>query len=95
MHYGVANTRIIWCKDQSCQTIVNGLISSAGESGTEYKEILISLIELFRMLLDQWKEYRMILDSTSQNAAYHVPIQHTNERGRPKFDIRTKSNLSI
>jgi len=39
------------------------------------------------MLLNQWKEYRMILDSTSQNATYHVPIQHTNEHGRPKFDI--------
>jgi len=29
----------------------------------------------------------MILDSNSHDAAYQVPIQHTNERGRPKFDI--------
>ena len=33
------------------------------------------------------ERYQLILESNSRSAAYHLPIQCTYERGRPKFDI--------
>lgn len=98
--YGVANTNYsdymverLELAIQSCQAIANGLsvassdVSSDEESVTEYKECIEQLVELLRGLLDQWKEYQLILESNSRSAAYHLPIQRTYERGRPKFDI--------
>ena len=28
-----------------------------------------------------------VLDSNTHHSAYHVPVQHTHRRGRPKFDV--------
>ena len=41
-----------------------------------------------RSLLDQWKEYRMLLNFTSFGGfSYQAPVAHTGRRSRPKFDI--------
>ena len=80
---------------QSCTTIVANLDSpSASLSHAEqsiitvYKTEIEQLIGHLRSLLDQWKEYRMLLDSTSFGGfSYQVPVAHTGRRGRPKFDI--------
>ena len=102
-HYGVTNASYLDymverldLAIQSCQVIGNGLsmsvatnstVSGGEDSVAQYKDYIDQLIELLRVLLDQWKEYQMILDSNSHNVAYHVPMQHTNECGWPKFDI--------
>ena len=72
---------------QSCQSIANGLSSIADGSIAEYQQYVDQLIELLRSLLDEWKEYQMILDSNTHHSVYHVPVQHTHRRGRPKFDV--------
>ena len=68
---------------QSCQSIANGLSSIADGSIAEYQQYVDQLIELLRSLLDEWKEYQMILDSNT----HHVSVQHTHRCGRPKFDV--------
>ena len=92
-HYGVASANYsdymverLELAIQSCQAIANGLsvassnVSNNEESVTEYKDCIEQLVELLRGLLDQWKEYHLILESSSRSAAYH-------ECGWPKFDI--------
>jgi len=96
-HYGVCNANYsdymierFELSIQSCETIVNGLstvLSNAERAVTEYKEYIDQLIELLRILLDQWKEYRTLLDSNLHHTSYRAPIQCTSGRGRPKFDI--------
>ena len=95
-HYGVCNANYsdymierFELSIQSCETIVNGLsvLSNAERAITEYKEYIDQLIELLRILLDQWKDYRTLLGSNLQHTSYCVPIQCTSSRGRPKFDI--------
>ena len=53
-----------------------------------YKTEIEQLMGHLRSLLDQWKEYRLLLDSTSCGGfSYQAPVAHTGRRGRPKFDI--------
>ena len=53
----------------------------------DYKESIQQLKNHIRFLLDKWKEYRTLLDSTSRNTCYCTPALHTGRQGRPKFDI--------
>ena len=70
---------------QSCTTIAANLVNpSASLSHAEqsiitvYKTEIDQLIGHLRSLLDQWKEYRMLLDSTSFGGfSYQAPLAHT------------------
>ena len=80
---------------QSCTTIVGSLGSPSASLDhaeqsivADYKTEIEQLIGHLRSLLDQWKEYRMLLDSTSfGGCSYQAPVVHTGRRGRPKFDV--------
>ena len=93
-HYGVCNANYgdhmierLELSIQSCQSIANGLSSTADGSIAEHQQYVDQLIELLRSLLDEWKEYQMILNSNTHHSVYHVPVQHTHRRGRPKVDV--------
>ena len=81
---------------QSCTGILNCLNnppSSVSLDNDEqaivvsYKREIDELNGYLRVLLDQWKEYRMLLDSTSFGFSYRASVTHTGRRGRPRFDI--------
>jgi len=95
-HYGVCNANYcnymierIELSIQSSQTIVAGLSSVDARQNNiaEITGYLEQLIELLRSLLDEWKDYQMVLDSNISYSAYHVPVEHTSQRGRPKFHV--------
>ena len=79
---------------QSCSTIVACLDNPSASLNSDeqlivtgYKREIDELIGCLRSLLDQWKEYRMLLDSTSFGFSYQAHVVHTGRRGRLKFDI--------
>ena len=80
---------------QLCTTIVASLDNPSSSLNhteqaiiTGYKTKIKELVGHLRSLLDQWKEYRTLLDSTCFGGfSYQAPVAHTGRRGRPRFDI--------
>ena len=80
---------------QSCTSIVACLedpsasLSHAEQSViTGYKTEIEQLTSHLRSLLDHWRGYRMLLESTSFGGfSYQAPVAHTGRRGRPRFNI--------
>ena len=80
---------------QSCTTIVASLDNPSSSLNyteeaiiTGYKTEIEELIGHLRSLLDRWKEYRTLLDSTSFGGfSYQASVAHNGRRGRPRFNI--------
>lgn len=80
---------------QSCTTIIDCMDNPPVPLSNDEQAIVLSykgeideLIGYLRVLLDQWKEYRLLLDSTSSSSPYRASADiHTGRRGRPRFDI--------
>lgn len=70
-----------------CLENVTRMISSEQSIYQGYKQDLDQLLSQLRFLLDQWKNYKMLLDSNSNDCAYQTPLLYSGRRGRPKFDI--------
>ena len=86
-HFGICNANYcdhmierIELSIQSCQAITNTLSSVTDGSIAECKQSIDQLIDLLQTLLDEWKEYQMLLDSNAHHSAYHVPVQHASRR---------------
>ena len=68
---------------QSCKTIVACLDGSDSLTDAErsvitgFKREIEQLIGYWRSLLDQWKEYRMLLESTSIGFSYQARVART------------------
>ena len=53
----------------------------------DYKQCVQELLSLLQLVLDEWKEYRELMDSKSRHDSYQVATQQHLGRGRPKFDV--------
>ena len=80
---------------QSCTIIAANLHNHSTALSPEersvisgYKTEVEQLNRHLRSLLDQWKEYRMLLDSTSLGGfSYQTPVAYSGRQGRPRFDV--------
>ena len=56
-------------------------------SRTWYKSQLEELLGCLRSLSGEWQEYLWMRERISESVAYHVSIEHSSGRGRPRFVI--------
>ena len=56
---------------------------------TSYVHSLDELLECLCTIRNKWFEYKDLLDSdlAYSGVAYHVPVVHMGQRGRPRFEV--------
>ena len=73
-----------------CRILREHIASIDGdETLTSYVHSLDELLECLRTIRNKWLEYKDLLDSdlAISGVAYHVPVVHTGQRGRPRFEV--------
>lgn len=99
--YGIANASLsdhmierFELSIQSCTSIMNEFVNPSVSLTEEEKSALDDckgslgdLLSNLRFLLDKWKEYRGVCNSTHCGVSYQAPIVHNGRRGRPRFEI--------
>ena len=95
--YGVANQQythyILECLElctHVCRILRERIASIDGdETLTSYVHSLDELLECLRTIRNKWLEYKDLLDLdlAISGVAYHVPVVHTGQRGRPRFEV--------
>ena len=72
----------------SCTSIVNFFRENTDVDAAVLAEYVEELVVLLNTLLEQWKQYSLVLETTVDRLEYRSPFAPpTGRQGRPRFDM--------
>lgn len=63
--------------------------------GVHYVQDMEDLLQCLRPLSQEWQKYLDIKERCSNVVAYHSPLEHTSQRGRPRFIVSCEQLLYL